>query len=100
MSQSSIEADAKKLESPTAKSSLNRRKFLAGMAQTAVLASVEGGKLSAQGATAPLNLAKVAIPSSMANTSENKIGWLNDGRCGSYRFRLCDRASELAFRRR
>src|SRR3954454_17608628 len=79
MSQSSIDADAKKLESPTAKSSLNRRKFLAGMAQTAVLASVEGGKLSAQGATAPLNLAKVAIPSSMANTSENKISWLNEG---------------------
>lgn len=77
---------------------LNRRTFLAGIAETTALVAVHGGSTASAQATAdtPLNLAKVAIPSSMTVASENKITWLNDGgipanshdrRAGTYTFR-------------
>ncbi len=45
----------------------------------AVLAGVQGPEAFSQDATAPVNLARVAIPSSPVTTSENKISALNDG---------------------
>ena len=59
---------------------LNRRRFLAGIAGSAVLASVNGPKALAQATSdSELNLARIAIPSSFVITSENKISALNDG---------------------
>ncbi len=57
----------------------NRRIFLAGIAGTAVIAAWEPTHALAQTDNTPLNLAKVAIPSSLTTTSENKITALNDG---------------------
>src|SRR5580698_10387230 len=61
--------------------SLNRRSFLAGVGGTAVLAGLNRSKAFAlTGDTdSELNLAKVAVPSSLVMLSENKIGSLNDG---------------------
>ncbi len=57
----------------------NRRSFLAGVAGTAVVASIDGGTALAQTSDAVVNLAKVAFPSAAFVTSENKITALNDG---------------------
>jgi DUF1680 family protein len=61
--------------------SLNRRNFLAGAAGTAVLAGLNRSRAFAltTDADSGLNLAKVAVPSSAAVVSENKISALNDG---------------------
>jgi uncharacterized protein len=61
--------------------SLNRRSFLAGVGGTAVLASLNRSKAFALTGDmdSELNLAKVALPSSLIMLSENKIGSLNDG---------------------
>jgi hypothetical protein len=61
--------------------SLNRRNFLAGVGGTAVLAGLTRSKAFALAGDmdSELNLAKVALPSSLTMLSENKIGSLNDG---------------------
>jgi Uncharacterized protein conserved in bacteria len=56
----------------------NRREFLAGLAGTAALAALDG-RAVAEDATHLVNLARVAMPSSLAILSENKISSLNDG---------------------
>jgi uncharacterized protein len=57
----------------------NRREFLAGLTGTAVVAAFSGAKGLAQAPDRALNIARVAIPSSLTITSENKISALNDG---------------------
>jgi len=57
----------------------NRREFLAGLTGTAVVAAFSGAKGLAQTQDRVLNIARVAIPSSLTITSENKISALNDG---------------------
>jgi DUF1680 family protein len=57
----------------------NRREFLVGLAGAAALASLTVTKAPAQTNGTVLNIARVAIPSSIAIRSENKIGALNDG---------------------
>jgi uncharacterized protein len=61
--------------------SLNRRGFLAGVAGTAVVAGFNRSAAFALtvDSDSALNLAKVAIPSSLTMLSENKIRSLNDG---------------------
>jgi DUF1680 family protein len=57
-----------------------RREFLAGLAGAAALASLTGSRsVAAQSADGPLNIARVAIPTSFAMASENKLSALNDG---------------------
>jgi DUF1680 family protein len=58
---------------------VNRREFLSGLTGAAVLGILSHGKASAQTAEGALNLARVAVPSSVAMMSENKISSLNDG---------------------
>ena len=61
-------------------SSINRRRFLAGIAGTAVAVGLGQSKTFGEsGSDDGLNLAKVAIPTSLTVTSENKISALNDG---------------------
>lgn len=83
MSQRVNDSDSGNSAAPEVKrilnTSLDRRKVLAGMAETALLAYVSGGNVLAQPPDAPVNLAKVAVPSSIVIRSENKISWLNDG---------------------
>src|ERR1700722_5238904 len=65
--------------SPESPSEPNRREFLVGLAGTAALASLAGQKAAAQNNGTVLNIAKVAVPSSIVIRSENKISALNDG---------------------
>ena len=58
---------------------VNRRNFLAGMAGTALLTAVNPSKVLAQTADGPVNLAKVAIPSSLYTSGDTRISALNDG---------------------
>jgi DUF1680 family protein len=58
---------------------LDRRSFLAGASGTALLAGVDPAKALAQPSPARVNLAKVAIPSALVTTSENRISAINDG---------------------
>ncbi len=57
----------------------NRREFLAGLTGAAVVAAVSGQKGMAQPKDRALNIARVAVPSSLTVMSENKISALNDG---------------------
>ena len=57
----------------------SRRDFLAGLAGTAVLASIAGPDAVGQETRKELNIARVAVPSSFKVASENKISALNDG---------------------
>ena len=57
----------------------NRREFLAGLTGAAVVAAVSSKTGIAQSADRALNIARVAIPSSLTVMSENKISSLNDG---------------------
>jgi uncharacterized protein len=57
----------------------NRREFLAALTGTAVLSTLDGTKAFAQDPGGTLNIARVALPSSITPTSENKISALNDG---------------------
>ena len=59
--------------------SVDRRVFLAGMAGTTLLAALDPVEALGQASGAPVNLARVALPSSSVTTSENKISTLNDG---------------------
>ena len=77
---SKVEAHKSSAASAEPKLAPNRRHFLAGIAGTAVVASLDRSKAFAQTPDAmSLNLARVAIPSSLTTTSENKITALNDG---------------------
>jgi DUF1680 family protein len=57
----------------------NRRDFLAGLTGIVALTALEGPKGMAQDASHALNIARVAVPSSLTTLSENKISALNDG---------------------
>ncbi len=57
----------------------NRRSFLAGMAGTALLAAAAPSKTFAATGDGPVNLAKVATPSSLYTSGDTKISALNDG---------------------
>ncbi len=58
---------------------ISRRAFLATATGAAVAAGVPAFNAHAQAPVGPLNLARVATPSSLITTSENKIAALNDG---------------------
>ena len=57
----------------------NRREFIAGLAGAGIFTALNAAKGSAETSEGPLNIARVAIPSSFTYTSENKISALNDG---------------------
>ncbi len=57
----------------------NRREFLLGLTGTAAVAAFTGQSGIAQTSDHALNIARVAIPSSLTIVSENKISALNDG---------------------
>jgi len=57
----------------------NRREFLLGLTGTAAIAAFNGQSGIAQSQDHVLNIARVAIPSSLTILSENKISALNDG---------------------
>jgi len=57
----------------------NRREFLTGLTGAAVVAAVTGPKAVAQSPDRAINIARVAFPSSLIVSSENKISSLNDG---------------------
>ena len=73
--------DAPALSSETVwpDSHLDRRNFLAGIAGTALLAAVRPSQALAQAANEPINLAKVATPSSLYTSGDTKLSALNDG---------------------
>jgi DUF1680 family protein len=60
-------------------SSLSRRRFLAGVAGAAMLSAIDRSRAFGQASDGSVNLARIATPSSLYNTSENKITALNDG---------------------
>ena len=57
----------------------DRREFLAGLAGTAILAGISSASAMGQSPDASINIARVAVPSSVSLASENKISALNDG---------------------
>jgi DUF1680 family protein len=61
------------------KDEVDRRTFLAGVAGTALAVGVRPFRALALPFDRAVNLAKVAVPSSLLETSENKISALNDG---------------------
>jgi hypothetical protein len=67
--------------SPKNDSSLepSRREFLAGLGGTAVLTALSTSRAFAQTPESALNVARVAVPTSLTMASENKISALNDG---------------------
>ena len=73
--------DARAVSSETASTDiyLDRRNFLAGMAGTALLAAVSPPRTLAQTTEEPINLAKVATPSSLYTSGDTKLSALNDG---------------------
>jgi DUF1680 family protein len=58
---------------------LNRRGFIGASAAATVIAALKGSRALGQLVDAPVNLARVALPSSLITTSENNISALNDG---------------------
>ncbi len=65
-------ADPEKLEP-------SRRDFLVGAGGSALLGILSTSRTFAQGSQSPLNIARVAVPTSQVRASENKISALNDG---------------------
>lgn len=57
----------------------NRREFLAGLAGATLLVGMNGSRAMAETSDGTLNIARVAVPSSVTLTSENKLSALNDG---------------------
>jgi len=57
----------------------NRREFVAGLAGAAIVGMLSGKDVAAQSTAGTANLARVAVPSSITMTSENRITALNDG---------------------
>ena len=69
-------------DSPTKSHTLpepTRREFLTSLSGAAALAAISGTKIVAESPESPLNVARVAVPSSRSLMSENKISALNDG---------------------
>ncbi len=56
-----------------------RRDFLAGLSSAALLATLPAPGMYAQTGEVPLNIARVAVPTSQMVTSQDKISALNDG---------------------
>jgi uncharacterized protein len=56
----------------------NRREFLAELTGTALLTTLSGTMAFAQTSNGALNIARVAIPSSVAVASEDRVSALND----------------------
>ena len=56
-----------------------RRDFLAGLSSAALLATLPAPGMYAQTGEAPLNIARVAVPTGQMVTSQDKISALNDG---------------------
>jgi hypothetical protein len=56
----------------------SRRDFLTGLGGMAVLSALSGSRTFAQSESV-LNIARVAVPTSLTMASENKISALNDG---------------------
>jgi DUF1680 family protein len=71
--------DTSSPEQSEAVGSFDRRTFMAGLTGTALLTALHSSEALARDADSPVNLARVAIPSSATTTSENKISALNDG---------------------
>ncbi len=57
---------------------VNRRSFLTGLAGAATLAYAPWAHATVASADGPVNLARVALPTSLTATSENRLGSLND----------------------
>src|ERR1700692_3005239 len=57
----------------------NRREFLVGLGGAAMLTAMSASRPYAQEPESPLNIARVAIPTSQMVRSEDKISALNDG---------------------
>jgi hypothetical protein len=57
----------------------SRREFLAGLGGTAVLTALSTSGALAQTPESAVNVARVAVPTSLTLSSENKIFALNDG---------------------
>jgi len=57
----------------------SRREFLAALAGAVAISAIDGRTAIAQNPTRPLNVARVAVPSSKTMLSENKVSALNDG---------------------
>ena len=64
---------------PKASSEPSRREFLIGLGGAAMLTAMSAPNSYAQALESPLNIAKVAIPTSQMVRSEDKISALNDG---------------------
>jgi hypothetical protein len=58
---------------------LSRRDFITGLGGVAVVNALSGRRASAETPRGPLNIARVAVPTSQTMRSENKISALNDG---------------------
>ncbi len=58
---------------------LSRRDFITGLGGVAVVNALSGRRASAETPQGPLNIARVAVPTSQTMRSENKISALNDG---------------------
>jgi uncharacterized protein len=69
----------KVLEGQECQDEPNRREFLTGLTGAAVMGILSKTTASAQTVEGPLNIARVAVSSSAAVASENKISALNDG---------------------
>jgi uncharacterized protein len=57
----------------------SRRDFLAALGGAAALSALSAGRVFAQAPDGVLNVARVAVPTSLTIASENKISALNDG---------------------
>jgi hypothetical protein len=57
----------------------SRREFLTGLGSAALLTALPVASAFGQASESPLNIARVAVPSSLTIASENKISALNDG---------------------
>jgi uncharacterized protein len=57
----------------------SRREFLAGIGGIAVVTALSASRAFAQAPESALNIARVAVPTSLTMASENKIAALNDG---------------------
>jgi uncharacterized protein len=75
-SYTSIEAGRQ--ETRESASGLSRRDFMSALGSAAALTALAGRGVSAQTPQGPLNIARVAVPTSETMRSENKISALND----------------------
>src|SRR5271168_115723 len=64
---------------PSSTGAPNRRQFVAGLAGDTFLATVHGSTAMAEAGGSPVNIARVASPTSFTMASEHKVSALNDG---------------------